>query len=117
MNLNAEGIGKCSVPMWRMGLPAGFCDAPAYGEPPPSKRFMNYGAGEEQREDGRYSGYVPHLACGAHGGPPSRVFKDGNLWCAVFPEFTNLLESPAGFGDSPQAARKALQHASGRPST
>ena len=24
--LNAEGVGKCSVPMWSGGGPAGFCD-------------------------------------------------------------------------------------------
>jgi len=24
-----NGVGKCSVPMWRGGLPAGFCDQPA----------------------------------------------------------------------------------------
>jgi len=28
--LNERGEGKCSVPMWCGGLPAGFCDQPAY---------------------------------------------------------------------------------------
>lgn len=51
-----NGIGKCSVPMWCNGLPAGFCDEPAYGKP----------TKEGQR---RYNGYVPHLACFNHGGP------------------------------------------------
>jgi len=29
-----------------------------------------------------------------------RVFVDGNKWCAVFMDFINLQESPAGFGNS-----------------
>jgi len=27
-----NGIGKCSVPMWIGGYPAGFCDEPAFGK-------------------------------------------------------------------------------------
>lgn len=52
----AGGVGKCSVPMWMGGCPAGFCDEPAYGE---------------QTKEGkqRYTGYVPFLACPIHGGP------------------------------------------------
>jgi len=51
-----NGVGKCSVPMWCNEMPAGFCDEPAYGNPPPvGKR--------------RYTGYVPALACPRHGGP------------------------------------------------
>lgn len=107
--LNAFGEGKCSVPMWSMGCPAGFCDAPAYGERPPCKSFFNYCTQEMQREDGRYSGYVPALACPAHGGPRVRTFMDGNAWCAVKPDFINLQESPAGFGDTREAAIAALQ--------
>ena len=26
-----DGVGKCSIPMWSNGCPAGFCDKPAYG--------------------------------------------------------------------------------------
>ena len=63
------GVGKCSVPMWAMGCPAGFCDEPAYGERPPGRRFRDAHTGEMFREDGRYDGYVPGLACKAHGGP------------------------------------------------
>jgi len=33
-----------------------------------------------------------------------KVFKDGDLWCAVSAEFTNIQESPAGFGPNPMAA-------------
>ena len=49
-----NGKGRCSVPMWSNGMPAGFCDNDAFGKP-----SMN----------GRYEGYVPGLACFAHGGP------------------------------------------------
>ena len=67
--LNADGIGKCSVPMWSGGSPAGFCDTDAYGERPYSPQRMNYYAGRMMRDDGRYDGYVPGLACPCHGGP------------------------------------------------
>lgn len=67
--LTADGVGKCSVPMWSGGSPAGFCDADAYGERPYSPERMNYCAGRMMRDDGRYSGYVPGLACPCHGGP------------------------------------------------
>lgn len=33
-----------------------------------------------------------------------QVYKDGNQWCAVKPDFVNLQVSPAGFGGSPQKA-------------
>jgi hypothetical protein len=47
-----NGIGKCSVPMWCGGLPAGFCDNNAYS----------------MQVSKRYDGYVPALACYNHGG-------------------------------------------------
>jgi len=106
--LDEQGIGKCSVPMWMNGMPAGFCDEPAYGEPPPCRRYRTYW-GELRREDGRYSGYVPALACPRHGGPDSRVYRDGNAWCAVRPDFVDIQTSPAGFGDTPEEARSALR--------
>jgi hypothetical protein len=28
------------------------------------------------------------------------LFRDGNAWCAVGPEFLDLQRSPAGFGDT-----------------
>jgi hypothetical protein len=116
--LDADGIGKCSVPMWCYpGVPAGFCDEPAYGERPPGETWMNYAANERMRTDGRYNGYVPALACVNHGGPRSRTFKDGNAWCAVFPDFVDLQESAAGFGDTPEAARAELKKATGRETT
>ena len=33
-----------------------------------------------------------------------KVFKDGDLWCAVNEEYTNIRESPAGFGLTPMVA-------------
>ena len=33
-----------------------------------------------------------------------KVFKDGDLWCAVNEEFTNIQESQAGFGLTPMIA-------------
>ena len=63
-----NGVGKCSVPMWENGCPAGFCDNDAYSKRPKGEQFMNYSANEMQRVDGRYNGYVTGLACSAHGG-------------------------------------------------
>jgi hypothetical protein len=104
--LNEFGVGKCSVPMWSNGMPAGFCDAPAYGvQEPGQQRYGEYSAAWGKWFDG----YCPGLACHDHGGPKSRVYKAGDVFCAVLPEFINLQESLAGFGDTPEAAREALK--------
>jgi hypothetical protein len=69
MKLGASGLpadeGKCSVPMWRGGMPAGFCDDPAFGEPLPKPKWW-------PKDD---QVYVPFLACPGHGGPerPPRI--------------------------------------------
>ncbi len=63
-----DGEGRCSVPMWSGGCPAGFCDAPAFGRRPDSPMSRDY-EGRSFRADGRYSGYIPGLACPIHGGP------------------------------------------------
>jgi hypothetical protein len=63
-----NGVGLCSVPMYRMGMPAGFCDNLAYSERPDSPQYYNYCSGSYQRKDGRYNGHVPGLACPCHGG-------------------------------------------------
>ena len=107
--LDSLGQGKCSVPTWLCGCPAGFCDEPAYGEPPKCARVRSAYSGEMRRLDNRYNGYVPALACPGHGGPKVRVFKDGNAWCAVRPGFVNLQESTAGFGDTKDEALKNLE--------
>lgn len=63
-----NGKGKCSVPMWVNGVPAGFCDNDAFGERPDCETFRDR-YGNIIRWDGKYSGYVPGLACPYHGGP------------------------------------------------
>ena len=78
-----DGVGKCSVPMWMGGLPAGFCDKPAYGKRvEPSYYFRDGWTGRRHRSDGRYDGYVPGLACVAHGGPEMpKHFGDPCIHC------------------------------------
>lgn len=107
MAVDELGFGKCSVPMWSGGCPAGFCDQPAFGNFIPGEQFRD-GQGEMRRYDGKYNGYVPGLACVRHSGPAERVFMDGNAWCAVLPDFIDLQASPAGFGATPEEARLAL---------
>lgn len=71
MELDENGEGLCSVPMWQGGCPAGFCDEVAYGKP---------------TKDGKrwYAGYVPGLACPTHGGPRHRLHKgDPCVYCGV----------------------------------
>lgn len=110
--LNKFGEGTCSVPMFNFqGCPAGFCDERAFGERPPA-RVITPAIGYPYREDGRYAGYVPGLACPMHGGPRERTFMDGDAWCAVHPDFVNLQESPAGFGATRDEAIAALVRAS-----
>lgn len=109
--LDINGIGKCSVPMWSCGTPDGFCDKPAYSHPPtgkPENKVRRRWDGFEWRDDGRYPGYVPALACHSHGGEVSRAFKDGNMYCAVMADFINIQESPCGFGETEEIARKNL---------
>jgi len=71
--LDKNGEGKCSVPMWINGCPAGFCDEPAYGFPIPYETMRSWD-GQDIRLDGGYTGYVPYLACPAHGGPKKQNF-------------------------------------------
>ena len=102
--LDENGVGNCAVPMWCNGLPAGFCNEPAFGRQE---------LGQERYGDwvrGRwYPGRCDGLACHAHGGPKSRVFKDGDKYCAVMPDFEDLVVSLAGFGDTPEKARAELE--------
>ena len=105
--LNEQGEGKCSMPLWIKGVPAGFCDDPAYGKQTP--RTYRDANGEVKQFDWKYNGVVPALACGLHGGPEFRTFKDGDKWCAVMCDFENLQVSPAGFGDTREEAIEELK--------
>lgn len=78
-----NGVGKCSVPMWQCGAPAGFCDKPAYGKPTPCAKFRDGWTGELRRMDGKYNGYVPGLACPGHGGPEPTHFGDPCIHCGT----------------------------------
>lgn len=78
-----NGVGKCSVPMWMGGCPAGFCDEPAYGERPTCSEFYSYAQGRRVRSDGKYDGYVPSLACQGHGGPAPLHFGDPCIHCGI----------------------------------
>lgn len=64
--LNEYGEGRCSVPMWCNGSPAGFCDEPSYSNHKGGSYFEV--RGDRRYTNGAYSGYVPALACPAHGG-------------------------------------------------
>lgn len=101
------GHGLCSVPMWCNGVQDGFCDNPAFGE----REGNQFRYGTVVTGQGWVPGFVPGLACYSHGGPKSRVYLDGDKWCAVLPDFENLAESPAGFGDTPEEARAQLAQA------
>lgn len=69
---------------------------------------FDYGGGWACRND--YCKYgVPQIVCN-NGNYPKwwdtdiNVMLDGNAWCAYRDGFTNLQESIAGFGDTPQMA-------------
>lgn len=66
-----DGMGKCSKPMWSGGVPAGFCDAPAYGPQDSENPKTYYYEGGQRRTK-----YVPGLACPKHGGPPTKILFD-----------------------------------------
>lgn len=66
--LNERGEGKCSVPMWSGGCPDGFCDNTAYSNHKGGAYWNHPRTGERVFVDGTYGGYVPALACPAHGG-------------------------------------------------
>jgi hypothetical protein len=59
-----NGEGKCSVPMWCGGMPAGFCDQVAYGYQEKEQTRHGDWIGIRFR-----SGYCSGLACYNHGGP------------------------------------------------
>lgn len=44
-----------------------------------------------------------------------RIDRDGNMWCATGPGFTNLQESPAGLGETKLEAMAELAKGMGLP--
>lgn len=65
-----NGKGQCSLPMYYGYGNECFCDEPAFGYSlPRGKEYWNRRTNEWIRWDGKYNGYVPALACVAHGGP------------------------------------------------
>lgn len=109
---------KCRVPMFMMGGPAGYCDQPAYGVHIEGPTFRDAYTGEVRRTDGKWRGYVHGPCCPNHGGPEAigpRVFQDGltekgrPMWCAVYEDFEDLMESPAEFHDQAWTAIEMLK--------
>lgn len=108
--------GKCRVPMWMGGFPAGFCGKPANGPQLPMEvLFWTRAWRKEDRP------YCHGPCCPAHGGPKDGepiLFADGTdergyrMWCAVMPDFENLQESPAGFDINGNKAIEKLRQAS-----
>jgi hypothetical protein len=86
-----NGVGLCSVPMWRGGYPAGCCCKPAYGEQKPCETYERLD-GTTARRDGGYDGYVPDLACVKHGGPTKEESLNLCQFCAN--EFATCVSSP-----------------------
>jgi hypothetical protein len=77
----ANGVGKCSVPMWMDGCPAGFCDEPAYGpQLPDQTRYGEWGRvwiGGRWCSSGIFMpAYCSGLACPKHGGPEKMESED-----------------------------------------
>jgi len=110
--------GRCQVPMWMGGTPAGFCDQPAFGVYIEGPTFRDGWTGEVRRMDGKWKGFSGGLCCPNHSGPNEfgpRVFQDGwsergrPMWCAVFHDFINLQESPAEFDERPWEAIQRLE--------
>ncbi len=112
--------GRCRVPMWMGGGPAGFCCEPAFGPQYPREYLASI--------DGYYMFNRPPYCfgpcCPMHGGPKDGepiLFQDGYteagrpMWCAVMPGFENLQESPAGFDGNPIVAVANLRKAEPKP--
>lgn len=104
--------GKCRVPMWIMGCPAGHCGEQAFGPQLPMEILRLSGWPDRP--------YCFGPCCPKHGGPREGeeiLFQDGYtgegrpMWCAVMPDFENLQESPAGFDGNPVKARANLRNA------
>jgi len=92
--LNERGEGKCSVPMWSGGIPSGFCDEPAFSRHKGGEYFEGRN-GERHYLNGAYDGYVPALACPAHGGKTKEEALNLCSYCRLHP---STCESNPKFG-------------------
>ncbi len=108
--------GKCMVPMWMGGSPAGFCAEEAFGPQYPRE----YLADRNTRYLLDRPPYCHGPCCPAHEGPKTGepiIFQDGTteqgrpMWCAVMPGFVDLQISEAGFSGNPVVAVRNLQEA------
>lgn len=106
--------GKCRVPMWMVGSPAGFCNDDAFGPQYPREYLIAQGHLSEEIP------YCHGPCCPGHLGPKDGdpiIFQDGYtdrgrpMWCAVMPDFKNLQESEAGFSGNPVEAVRLLKAA------
>ena len=74
-----DGVGKCSVPMWMGGVPAGLCDERAFGKQEEDQlrygRWIYNGSWGSGRR--WYPGYCGGLACHRHGGPEEPDSQQG----------------------------------------
>lgn len=93
--------------MWQGGVPAGFCDRPAYGE----QYNGRHSHPRYQGFNGAIRPFAMGYCCDRHDGPAAdeiRFIRDGSMWCAFRPDFENLAESLAGFGDTQDKAEADL---------
>lgn len=51
-------LGRCSVPMWMNGCPAGTCEHKAFGRVVPEPYYRNAWTGEERTITGRLRSYA-----------------------------------------------------------
>ena len=109
--------GKCSVPTFSGGGSDGFCDRPAWGEQyeEGTKYAPHWWSARDRNgfllNPHNRPAYAPSLCCSHHGGPREdqiRFVRDGNMWCAFMPDFVNLQESHAGFGETQDRAEADL---------
>ena len=104
--------GKGVVNWWRAKCRrcngSGLRHPPNHACPQCGSMIINYGG--DWACAGMHCQYAPHNIVCNNGSEPewwhdgTKVYMDGNMWCAVGPEFEDLQVSPAGFGKTPELA-------------